>query len=269
MYNEIHSTSLLKWYAKPKTKNKKSSSFPKKQKHSTTTNQYEAVHPVYICPNAQQAIAGYEDTITLPDHDINSSKSTTALVRYMGFRVSYRDKIQKVPMKHLLPYNYNPDENLNDNDISTNTNATTDDDSKELTTNQWNTNLMSLYLKSLQNNQQEFKKSTTNDTIAINHKLKVEEQLLQIIASSVLEREQQPQSKNDALNDDTDIDDESQANNDNPVTSTDNLASATTVAATKKENAKQEDRPVTTVTKLRAGDVIEYWYVTTHITVHE
>lgn len=266
MYNEIHSTSLLKWYAKPKTKNKKSSSFPKKQKHSTTTNQYEVVHPVYICPNVQEAIAGYEDTITLPDHDINSSKATTALVRYIGFRVSYRDKIQKVPMKHLLPYNYLPDENLNDKDIST---ATTDGDVKEFTTKQWNTNLMSLYLKSLQNKQQEFKTSNTNDASASNHKLNVEEQLLQIIASSVFEREQQLQSKNDALNDDTDIDDDSQAKNDDPVTSTDKLASATTVSATKKENIKKEDRPVTTVTKLRAGDVIEYWYVATHTIKHK
>ena len=45
-YSEIHSTSLLKWYAKPKTKRNKplsTSSYRKKQRRSITTEQFEFV----------------------------------------------------------------------------------------------------------------------------------------------------------------------------------------------------------------------------------
>ena len=248
VYNEIHSTSLLKWYAKPKTRIKKSSS-SKRQQRSTTT-QYEFVHPCYICPNVQQAIAGYEDTISSPN---NSIKATTSLVRFIGYRVSYRDKIQTVPLKHLLPYN-SIDSSMyaiTNNDMAT--------DRQELSTKKWNANLMSLYLKSLQSNQQEFKKSEKNDSIACDFKLKVEEAFLQIIASSVFEQEQQ-KSKSDLLFHDTDIEEESYDNEDRVTISPQRDVTSAT-SATTNTNAEQVHKTVTTVTKLRAGDVIDYWYV--------
>jgi hypothetical protein len=274
-YNEIHSTSLLKWYAKPKTKSKKSSSTTssrKKQKRSATTEQYEFVFPCYVCPNVQQAIAGYEDKVTTPDNKSNNNNAATSLVRYIGFRVSYRDKIQQVPNKHLLPYNYCcTDDDLSGSATSMDAKDINDDPVPITTANnltadrmkrnrQWNTSLMSIYLKSLQSNQQEFKKSHTNDSMTGDYKLKVEEQLLQIIASSVFEREQEQHVKN---NDSPEVDHESSHENDYfPMTSPSELESTTIVsAAAKTKGKKKQPKPVTTVTKLRAGDVIEYWYV--------
>ena len=276
-YNEIHSTSLLKWYAKPKTKSKKvsSSSSRKKQKQSTAKEQFDFVYPCYICPNVQQAIAGYEDKLTTPENKSINDNATTSLVRFIGFRVSYRDKIQAVPTKHLLPYNYRreDDPNSNGNSLSTkNDDQMVDTDMVVPTANdnylitdrmkpeqQWNTNLMSIYLKSLKSGQQEFKNSNkAKDSVTGEYKLKVEEKLLQTIATSVLEREQQTPSKNDVswsaetqeVADDDDL----------PATSPHKLDSTAIVSARKAANGKQRQQPITTVSKLRAGDIIEYWY---------
>jgi hypothetical protein len=276
----------LKWYAKPKSKSKKSfsSSSPrKKPRQSNTTEQFDFVFPCYICPNVQEAIAGYEDEITTPDIKRSSNNSsgnaslpssTTALIRFMGYRVSYRDKIQKVSTRHLLPYNFCRADEANTNYLSGNDNAT-NDSATEASSNvaenqmkldrQWNAKLMSIYLKSLQSNQQEFKTNKTNDSMTGEYKLKVEEQLLQIIALSVFEREQEQHSKDDlTCHDDTDVDNKSIHENDHtPVATSKKIDSSTilSVSTSTTENSKKRQPPVTTVTKLRAGDVIEYWYV--------
>ncbi len=209
-------------------------------------------------------------------HNHHDDKTTT-LVRFFGFRVSYRDKIQFVPTKQLLPFNYHLGDdgtkNCNNDGTSadTNTNPTVDDAGvvstgvSEMTTDrsestkptQWNAYLMSIYLKSLQRSQQEFKKSHANDAVVGDYKLKVEEHLLQIIASSVWEREQQqPPSK-----DDTEIDGDDEGDDDLPLTTPPKLdVTVTAVSAASTINSKPPPRPVTTVSKLLAGDVIEYWY---------
>jgi hypothetical protein len=194
-------------------------------------------------------------------------------VRFFGYRVSYRDKIQLVPTKHLLPLNYHLDDdgtkncNIDGKSADTNTNPTVDDvgvvssivgemtsDHLELTKPpQWNAHLMSIFLKSLQKSQQEFKKNNTSDDVVSDYKLKVEEQLLQIIASSVWERQQQqPPSKGD-----TEIDDD---DDDDLLLTSPPKFDATVAASTESNNSKPPSRPVSTVSKLRAGDVIEYWY---------
>ena len=202
-------------------------------------------------------------------------------MQYIGFRVSHRDKIQNVPTRQLLPYNYfrnDAADDLSGNDKNTNgTNIAKNSVTLPITTvsnvtanqmkldKQWNKNLMSIYLKALQTNQQEFKISSTNDSMTSDYKLKVEEQLLQIIASSVLEREELEQlSKNDSScgREDTEVVNESNHENDHlPVTSPSDLKSTTIASAATRTNGKKILQPVTTVTKLRAGDVIEYLYV--------
>ena len=200
-------------------------------------------------------------------------------MRFFGYRVSYRDKIQLVPTKHLLPLNYHLDDdgtkncNIDGKSADANTNPTVDDvgvvssivgemtsDHLELTKPpQWNAHLMSIYLKSLQKSQQEFKKNNTNDDVVSDYKLKVEEQLLHIIASSVWERQQQqPPSRGD-----TEIDDDGDDDDDLRLTSSpkfDATVTAVSAASTESISSKPPPRPVSTVSKLRAGDVIEYWY---------
>jgi hypothetical protein len=196
-------------------------------------------------------------------------------VRFIGYRVSYREKIQKVSTGHLLPYNYGylrsekGTDDWSGHDTRTVVNCsetasieTSSDktDSQLKQEKDWNTNLMSMYLKSLQSNQKEFKTNNSNDSVTAEYKLKVEEQFLQVIASSVFEREQEHNRTNDALLrlDDAEVDNESIREHSptaTPPSKTDSPIIATS------DNGKKRQPTVTTVTKLRAGDVIEYWYV--------
>jgi hypothetical protein len=132
---------------------------------------------------------------------------------------------------------------------------------------QWNTTLMRQYMKLLRASQQEFKHDLK--------KLQVEEMLLHIIATSVHENEQNEQFKHQEMirnavakkneddndHDNTCIDDENDDDQEKDNTTTTMIVPKTTLTTLTNDTTAAISRPVTTVHKLRAGDVIEYWYV--------
>jgi hypothetical protein len=256
--NEINSLALLKWHVVPVTtkRNKKS----KLKSNGFTASTYKVAYPCYICPNQDEAMAGLDsgDQRNLQcktvGKDTDTTAATSTIIRYIGHRVSYRDKLSRVAYKQLLPYdvfendrnlttitttssanqhevnsNYNRHEVDNSNNDSNNGDTTVllavncdldgpdpnqmenaapnNPDHKK---NQWNSELMALYMKSLRSTQKEFK---TEDGAL---RLKVEECLLHNITTTVLEREQQQhlsatlakQSELDDIDGDDDDDDD-------------------------------------------------------------
>jgi hypothetical protein len=261
-YSAVRSTSLLKWYAIPASKKAKCKS--------------RLVYPCLVCPDVAEAMAGHEDTVQL------TARNNT-LIRYLGYRISYRDKIQAVPSTHLLDFNHGStaEEGASSGSVvNASPLAGTTLPSKEEKDTLWSPNFMSVFLNSLCS-QQEFKVCNDDDR---NLKIKTEEKFLQLILESVLQHEQHPQptSNMDGCTDDdsnsvSTIASEYDADNPQNATSPqpsglwqspkapDSKEELTATVKSKVTDQNIKERSYASrknsINKLRAGDVIEYWYV--------
>jgi hypothetical protein len=268
----------LKWHVVPATTkhNKKS----KRKSHGGTASSYKVAYPCYICPNQAEATAGLDEVDQKNIQRKTVGKETTTTIRYIGHRVSYRDQLCQVALTQLLPHNvlfptpttsqHEVDRNDNQHDVDTNNNNHHDNSNgsanvsstpscdldnaapnqNDQVENQWNSELMALYMKSLRSAQKAFK---TEDGAL---RLKVEEHLLQNIAAYVLEREQEQLQLSAEIAKQNEVD----AAIDDEGTDLWKLSQMEATTTTRNP-ASVARKSITTVTTLRTGDIVEYSYV--------
>lgn len=184
------------------------------------------------------------------DDEVHLSQRNDTIIRYIGCKTSCRNQIQAVPAAHLLDFNYQPIDTTN---IS------------EEVCNTWCPTFMTTFLNSLLS-LQEFKGSSENER---NLKIKTEEKLLDLILVSVLEKEEQ--SKNaiaedtkGAVSDDLDGEDAEDA----PLEWSSPKAQKPSEDEIAHKNVEEPKISTTMPSnriivpkRLRAGDIIECWYV--------
>jgi hypothetical protein len=222
-YHAIRSTALLKWYAVPGKGKKKG------------RHKYAHVFPCYICPNQEQAMAGYDDEVQL-------NQRNNTLIRFMGYQVSYRNQIQAVPAAHLLEFNHGTSNNPKD--------------AEQKASNTWCPTFMKQFLNSLRT-QQEFK--AVGSEYKRQLKIKVEEKLLDLVLMTVFEQEQKlitgDAGVNSSVPDDPESDDEAPLEWQSPSKpAVDNKPAI--VEEREKSNATSLKHAPK---RLRAGDIIECW----------
>ena len=195
--------------------------------HSTALLKWHFVKktcaPCFICPNVQEALAGHDN--------VGLTARNNTIVRFFGCHYSHRDKIQAVPASQLKDY-------------------CGEEGDKE----RWSKDSMKTFLDSIRN-QKEFKGDESD------LKLRTEELVVQLVLTTVLahERHQVVAFSESTQNENDDVDDFA------PLVSTVNspvrnrnceISAADTAAAV----ATRVANNVHQVKRLRAGDVIEFWY---------